>query len=824
MSPHNLDAPLEPAEQVKVLSKIKRAAVSSKLNFSDVASFVGNQLSSHPSRNEAANPLKAIAARGHIAAKQLNDAQMKMPSRTHSADTSAYTSGQSFMSKLPAGSPPVTSTQGTGAGRFAGGGHQMPQSSPSMPARSQSAAEMQEEVSVAKAHSLRQRLDWLHTERRMRRDRLRTVDSLIEEETLQQRRMSLRVEKHKAEQQFHCEKVWDLERQISEIRGDLHRAMPRGMVRSYSEGFARKTKPPTKAMARSDGFKASSGLKSNFVAADHEDLLDDEQRVSDLPKLRGATSDAYDPKANRLSGSVTSLPGLDSSSVRRSSQDARRPSDTEGLHELQSVSANISEEMDKLCSRLETLEDRHMLSPEDREMEELMYALACDEAFEKEEELMPLIIYEGKAASEFSEEVDDNSNVQGKTSFNKRATNIDQMRDAIRKKMIDACGGSEFTAYKSLDSNLNGEVSITEFADGLDRLKVQWRQITGFRSRNELFKIFDVDASGSLDLKEIFPEEAARQAAPKRVSTPEFWQHWVRSNRDCTGKSRQAMWINTVDESLEELLTSKKVSDKVVWKRKWMKDTIRRLKGNGKSDCACRELTAHHLPRGTGPRDAQGVGTFSPADVRTCRRSYVEKLQRPVRKIQKVVYDLRGQRRDLHDTRHKIWSITEAVQKKAAEEDRKKRLAEGIMLGGGGNDEGQKSAKETFAKIRSGVQEQTSQFEVDESQLSEQERQHRAISRKYGIPSNDIDYIHQRFKNYETDTSGHIRKAEFGSLVFKLVAQQLSGSDLKMRWNEAVKIQVKGVELPESRGGGDDASIDFERFLVWFWVHNDELA
>lgn len=404
---------------------------------------------------------------------------------------------------------------------------------------------------------------------------------------------------------------------------------------------------------------------------------------------------------------------------------------------------------------------------------------------------------------------------------NRRGTEIDQKRDLIRLKMIESCG-SEFKAYKSLDYNLNGEVSITEFTDGLDRLKVPWREITGFKSRNDLFKLFDVDESGSLDLREIFPEEAARQAAPKRVSTPEAWHHWVKNNRDCTGKSRPAMWVRDIEGNLADLMTSQKSTDKVIWKRRWMKETMRRLKHNGKSDARCRELCAHHLPRGQGPKDIQGVNTFTAADFRACRRSYNEKLQRPVRKIQKVVYDLRAQRRDLNESRHKLYAITEAVQKKKAEEERKKRLAEGIMLGGGADDGGSPGRKAQFDKIRQGVQQETQQFEVDESSLSEADRRQRELSRKYSIPVNDVEYIYKQFKKFDSAGSGCLCKADFGKLLGKLIAQNQSSSELDGRWNEVVKMQIKGLHLPE--GQGKEEAIDFERFLVWFWVNNDELG
>merc|ERR1711871_1663163 len=96
------------------------------------------------------------------------------------------------------------------------------------------------------------------------------------------------------------------------------------------------------------------------------------------------------------------------------------------------------------------------------------------------------------------------------------------------------------------------------------------------------------------------------------------------------------------------------------------------------SDARCREIVASHLAAGTGPKDVQGVGTFSDLDARLCRHTYFEKVHKPVRKIQKVVYDLRAQRRDLNDSKQRLKVVTEAVWRRQQREEDKKLIAKGL--------------------------------------------------------------------------------------------------------------------------------------------------
>lgn len=68
-----------------------------------------------------------------------------------------------------------------------------------------------------------------------------------------------------------------------------------------------------------------------------------------------------------------------------------------------------------------------------------------------------------------------------------------------------------------MDLNGNGDLSLHEFHDGLDRLKIPWQLVESFlhvhvnichqickgKSILQLFKLFDADDSGDIDITEL---------------------------------------------------------------------------------------------------------------------------------------------------------------------------------------------------------------------------------------------------------------------------------------------------------------------------------
>jgi Ca2+-binding EF-hand superfamily protein len=231
------------------------------------------------------------------------------------------------------------------------------------------------------------------------------------------------------------------------------------------------------------------------------------------------------------------------------------------------------------------------------------------------------------------------------------------MRQRIRSELVAIVGGAH-EAFRILDLSRSGRVSFQEFSDGLSRLGIDWQEHTGLTKSRDLFKLFDLDKDGVLTMMELFPESQGGPAASLRVSTPDFWNNYCRSTAN-SSQGRNPQWSNaSKEEELRSLFDAAQLRQDVTDKRKWMSSTIRRMKHQGKSDGRCREICARHLPRGTGPKDADDVHMFSDMEVKSCRRKYTEKVNQPARNIQKIVYEMREQRKVLQTSRQKMSNLT----------------------------------------------------------------------------------------------------------------------------------------------------------------------
>lgn len=218
-------------------------------------------------------------------------------------------------------------------------------------------------------------------------------------------------------------------------------------------------------------------------------------------------------------------------------------------------------------------------------------------------------------------------------------------------------------AFKLINLSGSGRICSNEFADGVARVGVPWQKLTGLRRPKDLFRLFDTDHDGVLTLFELFPAQRDVKKDETGRTTPEFWRMWERGNgADVFAldepKGRAPHWNNGVaDDSLAALYEREGKDADAKFMRKWMRNTMRRLKGRGKSDARVREMCAMHLPKGTGPKDRQEVSTFSDAEVKQCKREYQDAVLDPQRTVQKALYDLRETRRDLSNYRHKLWTV-----------------------------------------------------------------------------------------------------------------------------------------------------------------------
>merc|ERR1719487_2829093 len=144
---------------------------------------------------------------------------------------------------------------------------------------------------------------------------------------------------------------------------------------------------------------------------------------------------------------------------------------------------------------------------------------------------------------------------------------------------------------------------------------------------------------------------------------------------------RRPRWVPDRSAGIQELLHRRDITLRVQEQRVWMKATIQRLKHNGFTDAACRELVAKHLPRGKGPRDALGFARLDERQVKAERKLYMEKVNLNARRVQKIVWDLGSQRRQLKGAVNDLWNVTEKPQMQKEEEEKRTRIAEGAMKG-----------------------------------------------------------------------------------------------------------------------------------------------
>lgn len=249
----------------------------------------------------------------------------------------------------------------------------------------------------------------------------------------------------------------------------------------------------------------------------------------------------------------------------------------------------------------------------------------------------------------------------------------EDLRESIREELINIVGGS-MEAFRMMDLNGSGRISLQEFGDGMERIGVPWQELTGFRWMLHLFTLFDQNRDGVVDLEEFFPSDTRKDDGPRRLNTPDFLEHWCDWSDRYSGRpARDPKWEGEAPRvELKRLFKAKKNQAAVAVHRKWMSSMFRRLKNRGKSDAQVRECIAAHLPRGTGPKDRQNVQTFSDAEVKNCKRQYNDGMQNHVRMIQKEVYTMREQRQNLADTRQQLFTITGPLLAAQRHEEEKK--------------------------------------------------------------------------------------------------------------------------------------------------------
>mmetsp|Transcript_125711 Transcript_125711/g.363671 ORF Transcript_125711/g.363671 Transcript_125711/m.363671 type:complete len:800 (+) Transcript_125711:104-2503(+) len=395
-------------------------------------------------------------------------------------------------------------------------------------------------------------------------------------------------------------------------------------------------------------------------------------------------------------------------------------------------------------------------------------------------------------------------------------------REVIRNKMIKKAGSAR-QAFRFLDLNGSGSISHQEFAEGVRRLGVEWPAITGLKHERHFFKLFDRDHDHVIIFRELFPQQAAEErAGMTRVPTPDFCRKY---NREKKQVLRQAGWQpKDPEEKLTILTGAVERQDESAHRRKWISATMRRLKGKGKSDARCRELVALHLPRGSGPRDLQGVHTFSKVDLRTVRQTYADEWNTPVRQATRTMVDLRELRREQKQVIEKLYKVTEAEYARQRAEE---KAATGLGMALFGELKAPMAGNKAAAtEAPAAVPSRLNPADFGSATGVKGQKAVSQLAKELGFDETQLSDIQSEYLKCTESNSKLIYKG-FARLLKALApSRTLAESDLKAWWAQALSYgqdegdTSRAVEESKQDGahatGGGKQQCDFEQFAMWY--------
>jgi len=402
----------------------------------------------------------------------------------------------------------------------------------------------------------------------------------------------------------------------------------------------------------------------------------------------------------------------------------------------------------------------------------------------------------------------------------------EDLRNIIRYHLIESTG-NPWEAYRFLDKNQDNTVSLHELIDGLENLGIDWRNATGLENRFDLLNFFEINVDGDINLRQIFPAEADLMLKTRRISTPDFWKIWTRRTQNLVNREmRDPKWSKqTQGQKLDALLLESEQRDIIQEKRRWIKETTSRLRARGKTQNAIRGIVCAHLPRGTGPPDSEGVCSFGDRDVKMIKKAYSDSILKPVKNIQKVVYDLQATRRSLHNSRKLLYNVTEKILKERDEEDRVQAVAKNM----GGNF--------ALASMRKGSICLPTEDDLKGPKISPRTKQNRELAYKLQVDEDNVETLQREFNKYDTDCSGFIEKKEFGHLLRDVLITfgnglEITEFELDKHWNKIRTVQVDKICLEKEAIKDGEAAIataididfkslkkngvEFPKFAAWF--------
>jgi len=239
-----------------------------------------------------------------------------------------------------------------------------------------------------------------------------------------------------------------------------------------------------------------------------------------------------------------------------------------------------------------------------------------------------------------------------------------------------------------------------------------------------------------------------------------------------------------------------------------MSSTFKRMKFKGKTDARAREMVCVHLPRGSGPRDRDGCGTFSVDELKACKKTYSESSIEPGRRVQKNIYDMREQRRNLQSYRLHFDQVAMEPLRKLQKEAMQKEMSSSLFGGGLGMGMGKSALAGDDAEAApppppppepAGTGTRSLQSIAAEIQM-------------------DDEHVNKIFKDYTSladKKSELLNKKGFVRLVTEVAKKRtMADHDLEEWWNTTRSRPF--MSDPSQDVKNRKNMCNFEQFMIWF--------
>jgi hypothetical protein len=236
---------------------------------------------------------------------------------------------------------------------------------------------------------------------------------------------------------------------------------------------------------------------------------------------------------------------------------------------------------------------------------------------------------------------------------------LSALRELLRAKF-----GSSSEILRKLDMNGRGILSLPELEAALASSHVPWQQITGL-TRNELFRLLDRDNSGSVELSDLLGT-MYRTPRAEWVTLPlsEQWKDYCHKIIEIDFENliySKPLWeYQTNEEEADAHRREEQVKHRLSMSKKRAIELLR----SGGVDIST--ITKYLLDGGEAATDDR-MGFVSDQ----IRHDDLDDIQSTVRRIENHLKDFSDQRRDLFAVRHHLAQVTEAEERRMADQRKK---------------------------------------------------------------------------------------------------------------------------------------------------------